>query len=126
MDLEPILKLTKDLKNAAVTLNEKEVRFLVDNYYTMQGNRIRANNQVRALSESGEPHEIIVWMSAQSEQLENQIKRALAAYVSTHMMGKWLTDICGIGPVISAGLLAYIDINIADTAGKIWSFAGLP
>jgi len=31
----------------------------------------------------------------------------------------------GIGPVLSAGLLAHIDIEKAPTVGHIWSFAGL-
>ena len=33
--------------------------------------------------------------------------------------------ICGIGPVIAAGLLAHIDIERAPTVGHIWNFAGL-
>jgi len=132
-DLEPILKLSKDLKNAAATLTDSEVRYLVDAYYTLQNDRIRANNQVRgSLKEDiadgavkPEPHEILTWLASNSQTLENQVKRALAAYVATHKMGAWLTSITGIGPVISAGLLAHIDINIADTAGKIWSYAGI-
>ncbi len=123
--LEPLEKLSKDFKNAAKTLKEQEVRYLVDTFYVLQKDRIKANSQVRAMSESGEPHEILVWMAKQSGILEHQIKRVLAAYVQCHKMGKWLLDIYGIGHVISAGLLAHIDINIADTAGKIWSYAGI-
>lgn len=132
-DLEPILKLSKDLKNAAASLSDSEVRYLVDAYYTLQNDRIRANNQVRASKKEEEevgvvepePHEILAWLADNSRQLENQVKRALAAYVDTHPMGKWLQNITGVGPVISAGLLAHIDINIADTAGKVWSYAGI-
>jgi hypothetical protein len=39
-------------------------------------------------------------------------------------MGKVMKEIKGIGPVISAGLLAHIDINKALTPGHIWRFAG--
>lgn len=48
------VKLSKDLKLAAEKLQEKEVRFLVDAYYTMQRNRIRSGNQVTALAKSAE------------------------------------------------------------------------
>ena len=36
-----------------------------------------------------------------------------------------MMGICGIGPVIAAGLLAHIDIEKAPTVGHIWNFAGL-
>lgn len=123
--MEEIIKLSKDLKAAAVNLKETEVRFLVDAYYQMQGDRIRSGNRIRALSQSGEPHEVINWLGSQSEILEGQIKGALDVYSKNHLMGEWLRSIDGIGPVISAGLLAHIDIERAFTAGHIWSFAGI-
>jgi hypothetical protein len=58
-------------------------------------------------------------------ELENQIKVILDAYTRNHPVGTWLQSITGIGPVISAGLLANIDITMAPTAGHIWSFAGI-
>lgn len=125
MMLDSVIKLSKDLKDAAVTLDENEVRFLVDAYYQMQKDRIRSDNQARALSETKEPHDILLWLGQQSLHLEKEIQKVLLAYTKSHMMGSWLLSIKGIGPVISAGLLAYIDINIANTAGKIWSYAGI-
>ncbi len=123
--VESIIKLSKDLKKAAATLKESEVRFLVDAYYQQQADRIRSDARARELSKAGEPHEILNWLGTQSLTLEKQIKSVLDVYVKHHIMGKWLMSIDGIGPVISAGLLAHIDINIANTAGKIWSFAGI-
>jgi hypothetical protein len=123
--LESIQKLTKDLKRSAVTLGRTEARFLVDAYYTMQKQRIRAGNQVGALAKSGEPHEIIDWFLAQNETLENQVKNALAAYAQGDPVGQWMLSVRGIGPVLSAGLLAHIDITKCPTVGHIWSFAGL-
>lgn len=122
--LDAVDKLTKDLKTASVTLSKDEARFLVDAYYTMQEQRIRTANQVRALSESGEPHSVIQWYLGQSETLENQVKRALDAYSGASPLGCWARSICGIGPVISAGLLAHIDVT-KPTVGHIWRFAGL-
>lgn len=125
MELEPIIKLSKDLKEASLKLSDDEARFLVDAYYQMQDNRIRSDNQIRSMSESGEPNEVLGWLSDNSSGLENQIKIALGRYVDSHIMGDWLKSVKGIGDVLSAGLLAHIDISKAQTAGAIWRYAGL-
>jgi len=129
MELEPIAKLTRDLKQAATTLSRAEARYLVDSYYLLQEDRKRSENQVRALDESGEPHEVIVWLATNSWLLERNVRSALGAYASADPVGRWSQSIVGIGPVISAGLLAHIDLapngNRLKTVGHIWRFAGL-
>jgi hypothetical protein len=125
IDLESVERLAKDIKQAAVTLSDDEARFLVDAYYMLQEQRIRADNQIRALSASNEPNAVLNWFAKQSETLENQVKRALDAYSAAHPVGEWMRAQVGIGPVIAAGLLAHIDISRAQTAGDIWNFAGL-
>ncbi len=118
-----IQRLSRDLARAGATMSEDEARFLVDGYYIIQETRKRTNNQVRAMK--AEPHTLIVWLGEQSETLEGQIRRALEAYSSAHDVGQWMTSIYGIGPVISAGLLAHIQIDEAPTVGHIWRYAGL-
>jgi hypothetical protein len=121
--LDPITALTRDLRTAAITLSDKEARFLVDSYYMMQGQRIRADNQLRSMGE--EPHAVLEWLGEQSERMETSVQRALDAYTQGHPVGPWMRAVKGIGPVISAGLLAHIDIRQAPTVGHIWRFAGL-
>lgn len=125
MELEPLTRLTKDLKVAAITLSDDEARFLVDYYYITQEDRKRSNNQVRALTETEEPNAVINWLADQTTGLEIEIKKALDIYTHHHIMGSWMRQIYGIGPVISAGLLAHIDITKAPTVGHIWRYAGL-
>jgi hypothetical protein len=137
-----VQRLTKDLAIAARTISDAEARFLVDAYYSMQDARIRSDGQIRSIVknpvETGdtdpatgeamlavEPHDVLKWLSEQNSTLEAQVKRALERYVSSHLVGAWLTSVYGIGPVISAGLLAHIDIHKAPTVGHIWRFAGL-
>lgn len=124
-NLEPIMKLSKDLKKASKNLTDLEARYLVDTYYQVQEFRKATSNQIRSMQESEEPTEVINWLLDNLESLENQIKRALDTYTKSHPVGEWLQSITGIGPVIAAGLLAHIDIKKAPTAGHIWSFAGL-
>jgi hypothetical protein len=106
--LEPIKRLGRDLRTAALKLGDAEARFLVDAYYIQQDDRKRSSAQERTLEEGGEPNLVISWLAAQSETLEKQILAALDTYTKNHLMGSWMREIYGIGPVISAGLLANI------------------
>ena len=121
----PLKKLSRDMVNAEHTLSTGEARFLVDSYYTMQAARIRAANQIRALTKSGEPHDVLKWFAIENRVLEESIKMALDLYSGGHSVGRRMRTVIGIGPVIAAGLLAHIDITRAKTAGAIWRYAGL-
>ena len=105
-------RMSRDIRRAALTLGDTEVRHLVDSYYTIQEDRKRSKAQSRALTESGEPHAVINWLALQSETLEKQIRGALDVYTQGHVMGSYMRNIVGIGPVISAGLLAHIYMGI--------------
>ena len=119
-------RLTRDLRRAAATLSSQEARFLVDYYYQAQENRKRAYSQLRALTEAAEPHEVIGWLAQNHKVvLEAGLRTVLGAYADSKREGAWAQSIVGIGPVLSAGLLAHIDIAQAPTAGHIWRFAGL-
>lgn len=123
-----VSKLGRDLAVAGRTMGPKEARFLVDTYYTFQDNRKRAASQIRSMEkyqgEHKEPHVLLDWVFVQSKVLEGQIKRALNEYTMGHIMGEWMRDIVGIGPVISAGLLANLE-EPRSTVGQIYAFAGL-
>lgn len=123
--LEPLTRLTKDLRDSAKLLTPSQARYLVDLYYQVQEYRKRAANQSRAMTETGEPIELVRWVFANMETLEGDIQRGLDRYSNHQIAGKWARSIVGIGPVIAAGLLAHIDITKAPTAGHIWRFAGL-
>lgn len=73
---------------------------------------------------AGEPHEVISWFAVQARQLEDQLKAALHSYALSEPIGQWLMSITGIGPVITAGLLAHIDITKTKTVSGLWRFAG--
>ena len=121
--LEPVAKILKDTKLAAITLSADEARFLVDQYYIIQEDRKRSANQVRSMGE--EPHETLAFFFKQSKTVEAQIKTSLDIYSEAQPIGKWMRSVKGIGPVIAAGLIAHIDIEKAPTVGHIWRFAGL-
>lgn len=121
-----IERLTKDVREAAKNLPDQEARFLVDLYYQLQDNRIRAGNQEFSMTETNEPHKVLSWFSDQQEKLELRCKQALQVYAESHPVGQWMLDIRGLGPVIAAGLLCRSNaFDKANHVAQIWSYAGL-
>lgn len=120
-----IQRLTTDLRRAATTLAPHEVRWLVRLYYEMQEQRIRAASQMRTSEAAEEPNALVQWMLGNYATLENDIRRAMDAYSHSKITGQWLRSVVGIGPVLAAGLMAYVDIERTPSASHLWSFAGL-
>jgi hypothetical protein len=117
-------KLNSDLRDASRLLGRREARYLVDMYYAIQDFRIQAAAQIRS-SESEEPDRVLEWVFNSTKRLENNIKNSLGMFAREYNVGQWEQSICGIGPVISAGFLAHLDIRLCKTAGQFWRFAGL-
>ncbi len=126
-ELTVLQKLSRDLKKAGEVLSDQEARFLVDTYYQMQDYRKRSDNQCRRLDTTpeDEPHELLAFFATSFRTIEQQIKSVLHEYAKSKPIGQWMLSITGIGPVITAGLLAHIDITKVETAGQIQAFAGL-
>jgi hypothetical protein len=123
--IESIKRLTKDQRKAFQSLGEQEARFLVDQYYTVQKNRIATASQIRSMEKAGEPVNVLQLTKANYEQLEKNAKVGLQVYAENNPVGRWLLAQDGIGPVIAAGFLCHFDIKKAPTYGHFWSFAGL-
>jgi hypothetical protein len=122
--VEPLAKLDADLKQAARLIGRQQARYLTDSYYAIQEFRKASANQSRQAGE-GEPFRILDWVFENTRRLEENIKRALGEFSANYRVGAWMMAITGIGPVISAGMLAHLDIRKARTAGHFWRFAGL-
>lgn len=120
-----VARLDQDLLTASRLMTKAEIRYLVDSYYSLQEYRKATSNQQRASGEAGEPALVLGWLLDQTNTLEGQIKRALSTWTDHDQVSAWAKSIVGIGPVISAGLRAHIDMNQAPTVGHIWRFAGL-
>src|SRR5262245_44428926 len=107
----------------AENLSAAELRLLVANYYQAQEMRKRSDMQLRHLGDK-EPLWISTYMAESFADIEQQIAKAFEKILSGPVVA-WMRAQRGIGPVLTAGLLAHIDINKAPTVGHIWRFAGL-
>lgn len=72
-----------------------------------------------------QPHSLTTFLADNFLILENNIKSVLDVYTKAHVVGLWAQSQIGIGPVITAGLMAHIDPKRCKTAGAVWRFAGL-
>lgn len=124
-DFEALMRLSRDMKAASRKLPRQHARYLVDTYYQIQGFRIRLGGQIRAAGDSAEPSGLLAWTARNMRVLENDLKLCLGEFARTYKVGRWLQSLCGIGPVLSAGLLSELDIRKAPTCGQFWRFAGL-
>ena len=123
--LDPVVRLERAVRPLARELDRKAAGTLVEIYYRWQEHRIALSNQLRAQLEQDRPREVIDHFATQVSQLERQMVGVLGEWARSRPEGAWAQAQKGIGPVLSAGLGAHIDIHRAQTAGAIWRFAGL-
>lgn len=150
---ELVERLSKDLAAAAKLLGRREARYLVDLHYQMQDFRIQAGQQCKAHKDVGEPHRLITWVFESARVIEENIVKALDIFTREYRVGRWMQSILGIGPIMSAGLLAHLEMepwkcavttvpkdrctpenphpggqcrrHRMTTVGHFWSYAGL-
>jgi hypothetical protein len=120
-----VQRLTKDIKEALTKIGVNEARFLVDTYYQIQHDRISVESRLRALADANEPGALLSWLHRNYDILEKQIKLSLDKYTDHFDAGEWAKSQIGIGPVITAGLIAHIAPEKCARAGAIWKYAGL-
>ena len=119
------IRLTKDLRDASERMGEQEARILVDIFETTQRDRIRQGNRISALAKAGEPNSVLVHFAAIQRTMEAQIGGALNRYVEKQPLGAWMMYQIGVGPLLAARLLAFVDWDAANTPSRVWAFAGL-
>lgn len=129
--LDTLRVLVREDMRSAERLEDREARYLVDLYYSLQDYRIQAAGQVRSAAqaapepEEGEPMTLLEVVFATIRNLEDEVAWALGKYADSKPAGVWAQQIRGVGPVLTAGLLAHIDIHKASSPSSVWRFAGL-
>jgi hypothetical protein len=104
-----------------LSLSEREkVRSLVEIYYDIQDVRIRSFNRLR---EVGEVQGVT---PKHLKLLEKEIKDYIDAYVKTQLVyTKFLKGIRGIGPILTGGILSWLDPHKAPHVSSFWKYCGL-
>jgi len=108
------------------------IRSLVEIYYDFQDQRIITNNRIgmnvkrNGFTEAQLDQYGVLEIMKNAEKFEKDVKKRLTEQVKQfEIWKKYLDKIQGVGPIISAGLLAYIgDIKRFDNISKLWQMAG--
>jgi hypothetical protein len=119
--------LAKEKILEAANLHQPELRLLVASYYAAQDMRKMMGMQMRHLGDKrgvDDSPQILAYASESFVDIESEIAKALGK-LTTSVPAIWLKAQRGIGPVITAGLIAHIDITRTPTAGNLWSLCGL-
>jgi len=81
------------------------------------------NGKIKPSDDVGE----LLWYHNSLHETEKQLAKRLNAWSAVHPLRiTYLGKIKGIGPILSSGLLAWIDpISRFDTVSKLWAYCGL-
>lgn len=118
-------KFSRDVRALLETLDQASARKVVDAYYVLQENRMAFAAQARELAKEGNPHELMDLLTDGMHAMEKSLKSPLQQFAQADVAGAWAISQYGIGPVLAAGMVAYVDITKAPTAGSVWRYAGL-
>ena len=137
-EVQGLASVSKDVKNSVVDITTKdELRFLVDSYYQTQNYRIAIDGQLRSIEQGYDTMANITdgdtpvvptalsWVSENIRNQEKQILKLLDSYTDNDPVGKWCKQIIGIGPVLSAAMLAYFDVTKCTHSNQFCAYAGL-
>lgn len=121
----PFPKPDREKLLLAKNLTNREIRFVVANYYLEQEARKRIDMQLRHMGDKAESPFLTVSAAAHGEWERIQ-KAGLKQYAEKNPVGRWMMEQRGVGEVLAGGLLAFLgDEKVFETVGHWWSFAGL-
>lgn len=127
-ELPPIDK--KFIKSfRTVEIHKESINSLVNAFINIQKQRIVYNNRIKAFYRLGKGDDnsisMLKWVYNIHEDMENTLKNSLESYVKNTPIGRWLTDIMGIGPILAAKLIYFFDVTKVNHYNQFHSYAGL-
>ena len=127
LPLTRIARLSPALREEAASLSFVDARSLVDAYYGFQKPRVAMRNRLSA-AERGEdnpPSVVLTRLHSHVKSFEHHMRGLLQAFAEARPVGQWMLSLYGVGPVLSAGMLAQFDIRKARRPSAFTRFAGM-
>lgn len=125
-DLEQFVsevRLRDDLKAAAKIMGRQELRFIADSFEQRQLDRIRTAHRQRTTLGAGEPGAVLAYLAQRELALEKILGAVMGIAAREDPLGKWMLSQKGVGPLLSARLVALGNWG-APNAAKVLAFAG--
>lgn len=132
------IKKTKAKKSVPIPFKDSEnvphylLRTLVDIYYDFQGQRIQtqlrigASERENSLTEEQLSIYGITTIFENARNFEKDLEKLISKQIRNHALyTQYLIEIQGIGPLLAAGLIAYIDdIEKFEHVSSLWQYSG--
>lgn len=118
-------KRSKTLQSSQENITTKELEYLIERYYQVQKHRIAMGNEVFQLEQEGSNPVTLNYYGQRFKEVEDEIAKTIEKAIKNHEMYDWLKQIKGIGPILGAALVAFIDIERAEHASSVWKYCGL-
>ena len=125
--LDGLATVSRKVKESVAFIDDKQLRVIIDNYYQTQSNRIKTQNQIRAVEQGYDDSDnmpAMMWLLYNHENAENQIKKMIETYTDAVPVCKWAKSIIGIGPMFSAILWDAIDMEKCNHANQFLNYCG--
>ena len=132
--MTPIIRLDRSVGKKVLTTGIKrcDLRPMVDLFYQFQKTRIAIGNKIYAIEKGldipdieSASLEIFRVMYNNHIIQETDLKNVFTKYCKTTKTGRWLSEVKGIGPLLSVIFQSYFDVTGKKSAGQFHSFCGL-
>lgn len=135
IEIPEIASINKEMKKIIISseMSREEIRSLVNSFYQHQDIRITKTEQLRSLErgvtakglDPSKQFQALRYSLASAAAAEKSDNELLKYACQSSEVGKWLMEIVGMGPALSAGCLAYFDVTGINYASNFISYAGL-
>ena len=117
---------TDRIQSISSNIDKETANALAKAYWEIRNQRLALETfRIDLNDHSVDDDEILMYFQNLILEIEKSIDPTLESYSKTTAVGKWALKQLGIGPVTTARLLSYIDINRSRTPEHLWSYAGL-
>jgi hypothetical protein len=101
-------------------INKESVQKIVTSYNLIEDVKSTIQS-IQSQSDSSIINQIVSTL----ETIDQIVKKPLSEFSNQTVAGTWAQSQHGIGPVLSAGLVSYLDIAKANSPAAVWRYAGL-
>lgn len=106
------------------------IRAIVEDFYDIQKFRISVEGQLRSLDQGtaeGGADFFRDKVYGGAKQIEKDVLKEIQSWLKgEEIYTEWLINVKGVGPILSAGLIAWIeDITKFATISKLWRYSGM-
>lgn len=114
----------------SVSINKQNAGLLCDAYDSIQKLRISVGNQISAIKRgcdesTSATDSALLWYYSNLCSMEKSLTKAIGSFAKSSRVGRWMLDICGMGPINTVKLIAYFDITKCQHYNQFHSYAGL-